>query len=79
MTIGCGNPSPSKAVSEGTQVGLHVRRRKLLFLLEGGKRGIVEERDWAERDGGIGISGGGWPGMPKPGRESLSRYVGWSP
>lgn len=45
MAIGYGNPGPSKGVSEGTQVGAHVRWRKLLFHLVGGKRGTVEERD----------------------------------
>lgn len=47
------NPSLSKAVSEGIQVGPRVRWRKLLFLLVGGKRGTVVERDWADREGDI--------------------------
>lgn len=45
VAIGYGDPGPSKGVSEGTQVGTHVRWRKLLFHLVGGKRGTVEERD----------------------------------
>jgi hypothetical protein len=78
VTIGCGDPSSSKEASEGTQVGPRVRWRKLLFLLVGGKRGTVEERGWAERDGDSGITGGALPGTPKSGQESLSQCVGLS-
>lgn len=72
VAIGYGDPGPSKGVSEGTQVGTHVRWRKLLFHLVGGKRGTV-----AERDGGSGISAGALLGTPKTGQEPLSHCVGW--